>query len=232
MAKKKIEHEHRNKFNLRDVILGGQDGLVNVLGIILAVAFATYNKRIILLTGFAATFAESISMAAVAYTSSKAAKDYHKSQEEIEKKEIREIPKEEEKEIYDIYYEKGFRGDLLKRIVKKIISNKKLWLETMLREELKLSSDKFEKPLMGAFVVGFSAIIGSLIPLIPFIFVGVKTAIIFSLIISIITLFVTGAIKAKLSIGNWLREGVEMAVIGIGAAIIGFLIAWLFNRFY
>ena len=51
------------------------------------------------------------------------------------KKEIREIPKTEVKEIYDIYYNKGFRGGLLNRIVKHITKNKRLWLSTMLSEE-------------------------------------------------------------------------------------------------
>src|SRR3989344_4251658 len=185
MAKKRLEHNHeKGKYNLREIILGGQDGLVNVLGVILAVAFATYDTRTILLAGIAATFAESVSMAAVAYTSTKAAKDYYKSQVEVEKKEIREIPKEEVKEIYDIYYNKGFRGGLLNKIVKKITGNKRLWLNTMLAEELHLFPRSIGRPLRDSVVVGLSSIVGSFIPLLPFMLIEVKTAIIISLLIS------------------------------------------------
>jgi VIT1/CCC1 family predicted Fe2+/Mn2+ transporter len=61
---------------VHDLILGGQDGLVNVLGVVLGVAAATLSTRVVLIAGLAATFAESISMGAVAYTSAKAAKEY------------------------------------------------------------------------------------------------------------------------------------------------------------
>jgi len=85
MAKKRLEHNHeKGKYNLREIILGGQDGLVNVLGVILAVAFATYDTRIILLAGIAATFAESVSMAAVAYTSTKAAREFYEGKRKKE----------------------------------------------------------------------------------------------------------------------------------------------------
>ena len=77
---------------LRDIILGGQDGLVNVLGVVLVVAGATADIRIILISGIAATFAESISMGAVAYTSSRAATDYIKRVLQKERREIEKNP--------------------------------------------------------------------------------------------------------------------------------------------
>ena len=96
------EHNHDDfGKNLKDIILGGQDGLVNVLGVILGVAAATYQTKIIIIAGLAATFAESISMAAVAYTSTKAAKSYYLSQLKKEEDEIEDMPKLEKKEIYD-----------------------------------------------------------------------------------------------------------------------------------
>ncbi|MBI4144240.1 VIT1/CCC1 transporter family protein [Candidatus Woesearchaeota archaeon] len=64
--------------NIRDIILGGQDGLVNVLGLVLGVAAATMDTRTIIISGLAGTFAESISMAAVTYTGFKAARDVGK----------------------------------------------------------------------------------------------------------------------------------------------------------
>ena len=60
---------HKKGSTLSDVILGGQDGLVNVLGVILGVAAATGDAYIVMVAGLAATFAESVSMGAVAYTS-------------------------------------------------------------------------------------------------------------------------------------------------------------------
>ena len=123
---------------LRDFILGSQDGLVNVLGIVLGVATATNDIRIVLIAGIAALFAESISMAAVAYTSTKAAHDYYTKEYESELREIEEHPKEARSEIRQVYYDKGFRGKLLSDIVKRVTSDKKVWVDTMMSEELGL----------------------------------------------------------------------------------------------
>ena len=206
-----------------EFILGGQDGLVNVLGIILGMAVATNNIKFVIIAGLAATFAESFSMAAVAFTSAKAEEDYYNSQQEKELYEIKTLPKIEKKEIYDIYHKKGFRGRLLNSIVNHIISNKKIWLSIMMKEELGLSNE-FLNPVKSAFVVGTAAIIGSLIPLLAFFFMPISQAIIGSLIISAIALFITGAIEAKVNIGNWIKKGFQLTIIGMAAALIGFII--------
>jgi len=225
------EHNHDDSGkNLKDIILGGQDGLVNVLGVILGVAAATYQTKIIIIAGLAATFAESISMAAVAYTSTKAAKSYYLSQLKKEEDEIKDMPRLEKKEIYDIYYKKGFRGKLLNDIVKKITSNKKVWLETMMVEELGLLPQEYSKPEKSAFIVGLSAFIGSLIPLIPFFFLSVKSSILLSLLLSASALFITGKIKARLTIGNEFKSGLEMLIIGMLAALSGYLVGVLFGN--
>jgi|SRR3989344_5028340 len=217
-------HNRTSGSKLRDVILGGQDGLVNVLGVILAVAYATNDARIVIIAGLAATFAESISMAAVAYTSFNAERDYYRSELEREKYEIKHMPDQERKEIRDIYYRKGFRGNLLSSIVKKITSNKKLWLDIMMKDELNLHEDRTTNPGKSAFVVGISAFIGSVVPLASFFFLPVGDAIATSLVVSTLTLFISGAVKARITIGNWVRSGLEMAAIGMAAAIVGYAI--------
>ncbi|MEK6862632.1 MAG: VIT1/CCC1 transporter family protein [Nanoarchaeota archaeon] len=225
------EHDHDKRgSNLKDIILGGQDGLVNVLGVILGVAVATFNTKIIIVAGLAATFAESISMAAVAYTSTKAALSYYLSQLKKEEKEIEQIPKLEKKEVYNIYSKKGFRGRLLNQIVNKITSNRKIWLETMMIEELGISPREYSKPGKSAFIVGLSAVIGSLIPLLPFFFLPVKLGIIVASGLAALTLFITGMIKAKLTVGSKFRSGLEMLIIGMLAALAGYLIGVLFGN--
>lgn len=224
MSRKRELHKASNTgYNLRDVILGGQDGLVNVLGVILAVATAISDVRIVLIAGLAATFAESISMAAVAYTSTKAARDFYKAELAREKREMKDMPGEERKEIRLIYARKGFSGALLNSIVKKITSNKRLWLRTMMEEELHLYPDEYNHPAKDAAIVGIAAVVGSLVPLLPFLFLPIQSAIIGAIVLSVTVLFATGYIKGKLTI-NPLRSGVEIAFIGIAAALIGYAI--------
>jgi len=221
--------EMHKKNNISDVILGGQDGLVNVLGVLLGVAAASQNTRIIIAAGLAATFAESISMAAVAYTSTLAARDFYLKEMEREKKEIAEVPNLEKEEIREIYAKKGFRGRLLDEIVKVIVSNKKVWVETMMLEELALSPIEKGKPLKASLVVGVAAFAGSLVPLAPFVFLDVMTGIYLSILISALTLFAIGAVKARMTVGHWARSGTQMAVIGTVSALAGYLVGMLFN---
>ncbi|MFA5829646.1 MAG: VIT1/CCC1 transporter family protein [Candidatus Gracilibacteria bacterium] len=227
----KLVHAENNSSgnSLSDIILGGQDGLVNVLGVILGVAAASSSIRIVLAGGLAAAFAESISMAAVAYTSNVAARDFYYGQLKKEKREIVEVPEIETEEIRQIYREKGFKGKLLEDVVKVITSNEKVWLDTMMLEELKLSPVEVSRPLGAALIVGLSAITGSLIPLAPFFFLTIQQGIYVSITISALTLFVLGAIKAKFTVGNWGKSGLEIAVIGIVSALAGYGIGFLFT---
>jgi VIT1/CCC1 family predicted Fe2+/Mn2+ transporter len=210
----------------KEFILGGQDGLVNVLGVLLGVAIGTNDIRAVIIAGLAATFAESVSMGAVAFTSTKAAIDYYNSQEEKEKYEIETIPEFEKKEIYNIYYKKGFRGKILNDIVKNITSDKKRWLDIMMKEELGLTKEK-TGPIKATIVVFLAALIGSFIPLIAFFFAPIRTAIPISLVISAIALFITGAIEGKMTIGHWLKKGIQLMLIGMIAALVGFLVGKL-----
>ncbi len=208
----------------REFILGSQDGIVNVLGVILGVAAATNDAKIVIIAGLAATFAESISMAAVAYTSTKAEIDYYDSQFKREENEIRINPKDERAEVYEMYYRKGFRGSLLKQIVDKITSNRKNWLDFMMREELNLEEIDKAKPVQDAAIVGVAALVGSFIPLIPFFLMPVPSAMWAAAIISLAALFAVGAAKAKTTVGNPVYAGIEMMLVGGVAAGAGYAI--------
>ena len=87
-----LDPHRRSVSGLSDIILGGQDGLVNVLGVILGVAAATSDPHLVLVAGLAATFAESVSMGAVAYTSTIADADYYDSEKEREIRHIEKVP--------------------------------------------------------------------------------------------------------------------------------------------
>jgi vacuolar iron transporter family protein len=224
--KELIKKRGKGAVLFKEFILGGQDGLVNVLGIILGLGIATNNLRITIIGGLAAMFAESVSMGAVAFTSTKAMIDYYYRREKNEEGEIDKIPQIEKKKIYDLYYQKGFRGKLLNDIVRNITSNKKRWKEMLIKEEKGLTKE-LTSPMKSAIIVFFAAMIGSFIPLVPLFFFSIKTAIILSLILSAVALFVTGAIEAKLTVGNWISKGFQLMFIGMAAALIGFVVGKL-----
>lgn len=227
-------HRTADKIKLREVILGGQDGVVNTLGVLLGIAVASNDLRIILAGGFAAAFAESISMAAVAYTSTRSQQSLYEGELIKEKREIKELAEKEKEEIRDLYRQKGFSGDLLDQVVDKITSDEEVWLHEMLRAELNLEPIEIKHAFLSSAVVGIAAIIGSLIPLVPFFLlvffpISIGQAILVSLGISALTLFIVGAYKARITVGDWKTSGAEIAVIGIVSALVGYVIGYLFK---
>jgi len=218
---------HRKEWNLSEIILGGQDGLVNVLGVILGVAAATSDVRIVMVAGLAATFAESISMGAVAYTSTLATADFYESEREREYRHIQNVPNLEKDEIKKIYQEKGFKGDLLERIVETITANEDVWVAVMMSEEHKLAPADRSSAIKSAIIVGISAIIGSLVPLIPFAFLPIVWSMLASVLMTAVVLFVVGAYKAHVTIGKPVRSGLEIAMIGTISALAGYLVGVL-----
>ena len=215
---------HRREPALSNFILGAQDGLVNVLGVILWLAAATNDARIVLIAGLATTFAESISMSAVAYTTTLADADHYQSELEREYRHIQEAPNLERQEIEDIYKSKGFEGKMLNRIVNTVTANKDVWVAVMMAEEHQLSPIDRKHAVRAAWIVGISAIIGSLVPLAPFLVLPVSTSMWSSVLMTALVLFGIGAYKARVTVGRPMRSGFEMALIGTLSALAGYLV--------
>jgi len=220
---------HRQTNWLRDVILGGQDGLVNILGIILGVIAGGGSTTVLLAAGFAAAITESISMGAVGYTSSVSQRDYYQAERAREAAEIDTMPEAERQEIREIYASKGFAGELLDRVVDTITANRESWLATMMDEELHLQPVQTADVFRSAFVITLATLIGHLIPLLPFVWLARTPALLLAIGLSALVLFGVGVYYAVTLAGDWRKSGAKMLVIGLGAAGVGFLIANLFH---
>ena len=216
---------HRPGSTISDVILGGQDGIVNVSGVVLGVAAASGDSRIIIAAALATTFAESLSMAAVAYTSTLADRDFYKGQVEREKEHIRKFATIEREEIRQIYQAKGFTGNQLDEIVDTITSDEERWVDVMMAEELKVAPVEEKGLLKTALIVGLAAIIGSLIPVAPFFGLPIWTAAWASIALAGASLFAVGSYKSNvLRVGIWWKSGLQMLAIGLVTAIVSYAI--------
>jgi predicted membrane protein (TIGR00267 family) len=214
---------------LRDIILGGQDGLVNVLGLVLGVAAATQRTQVIVVAGLAATFSESIAMGGVAYTSALAERDYYLAELAREKREIEEVPDVETEEVRGIFRDKGLKGETLERVVKDITSDKEVWLDVMMRDELHLSPVSTSGLAGRAMLTGVSTLVGSLIPLVPFLVLPVVPATIIAIPLCAAVLFGVGAYKALTLVGDWRLSGLQMTIIGMASAFAGYIIGRLLH---
>lgn len=220
---------HNKNTYLRELILGGQDGLVNVLGIILGITAANGTHPVIVAASLAAAFAEAVSMGAVNYTSTFADKDHYEKEKQVELKELEDNPDEEKQEIREIYAKKGFKGGDLEKIVEVITKDKNVWVNVMMDEELHMQVVDTKKLVKESVYVGLSTVVGSIIPVLPFFIFQPAVAVPVSILISGIALFIVGVYEAKIYVGNWFRNGLKMLVIGMSAAVIGFIIGKIFH---
>jgi predicted membrane protein (TIGR00267 family) len=221
--------EHRQANWLRDVILGGQDGLVNILGIVLGIIAGGGSRAVLLAAGFAAAITESISMGAVGYTSAVSERDYYQAEQAREEAEIDATPEAERQEIRDIYAAKGFTGELLDRVVGTITANRETWLATMMDEELHLQPVQAPDIMRSAIVITVATLIGHLIPLLPFVWLSRTAALVTAIVLSALVLFGVGVYESVTLVGDWRKNGLKMVAIGLGAAAVGFLIGRLFH---
>jgi VIT1/CCC1 family predicted Fe2+/Mn2+ transporter len=209
---------HRRGNSLPDLILGGQDGVVNVLGVLLGVAAAGGGPRIVVAAGLATASAGAISMAAVAYTSARAAADVYRSEREREYRHVRQVPALERAEVRAIYEDKGFKGAILDRIVETITADPDVWVAVMMSEEHHLSPVGRRRALRSGLVVGLSALVGALLPVAPFLFVSVRAAAAASVGAAGTLLFSMGAYKATQTTSPVLRSAFELMAIGLVSA--------------
>jgi predicted membrane protein (TIGR00267 family) len=101
----------------------------------------------------------------------------------------------------------------------------------MMTEEMRLSHVEHGTPVRHALIVTLSAVLGSVIPLLPFLFLPILSAVIGSVLLSIATLFAGGGLKARLTVGSWKKEGLEMAAIGTASALAGYVIGTILQTF-
>ncbi|MGD0587746.1 MAG: VIT1/CCC1 transporter family protein [Thermoplasmata archaeon] len=221
---------HPHPTLLSDFILGSQDGLVNVLGILLGLVAASLvtpvPRPLIIIAGLSALAAESLSMGAVAYTSTYSRLRLYGAEREREKREMREVPDLEREEVRVILRGWGYEGAELEQMLQRIEAKPKAWLDLMMAFELNLSYIPPEAPRRSAFVVGVATVMGHAVPLIPFFFaeISLVNAAIIATVLSAIVLFGIGTYEARVTSGSIWRSGVRMMIIGLGSGFAGFLL--------
>ncbi len=207
-----------------EIILGSQDGIVNTLGVILGISAASSDIRVILAGALAAAFAESISMGAVAYTSKLSEYENYISELNKEKEEIKKHPEIEKEEVRRILKSWNVNEKDTESIVNIISNHEEAWAQIMVSHELGLQKVEPTKPIIFSFVVGLSALIGSIIPIIPILFIPVKYSWLGSLIFSGLSLALVGYLKGKTIGISPFKGSLQLAVIGIISAIAGYII--------
>ena len=217
-----IEPHLNESTSMRDFVFGFGDGVNTSLGIAAGVGGADASSDIIILAALVAMFTGAKAMAVQNYLAVKSHRELLKSEIDRENWEIENKPEDERKEIEDIYKAKGFTGKDLEMIVNKIISDKKVWLNTMLTEELNLNLEIAGHPLKGALIMFGSFLVGGILPIIPFFFSSGFNPLIIAVGFSLTASFIVGAVKSRMANTSLIKGGIEMAGLGTGIALIGY----------
>jgi len=215
-------------------VYGASDGIVTTFAAISGIAGANLNPKIAIIVGLANLFADGISMAIGDYLSEKSEKDYIRSEKERELWEIEHMPEAEKLEVREIYKRKGLTGEKLERLVEVITSNKEIWVDTMLHEELGIFEDD-TNPLKSAVVTFLSFAIAGFMPLIAYIFASqsqllAQNQFLASCLITAATLFFVGALRQVVTGVKWYKGGFEMLFVGGLSAAVAYLIGWLLEK--
>ena len=217
-----IERHQTETSAIRDFVFGFGDGINTSLGLVAGIGGAEVSSSIIILAALIAMFTGAKAMAVQNYLAVKSQRQILNFEIEREKWEMENVPDKERKEIEDIYKAKGFSGTELESIVNRITSDKKVWLDTMLTEELKLNLEIIGSPLKSAFRMFGSFLIGGVLPIIPYFFADGYIPLLIAIGTSLSASFAIGAIKSKIANLNIIKGGLEMAGLGTGIALLGY----------
>ncbi|HIH45752.1 MAG TPA: hypothetical protein HA292_01495 [Candidatus Nitrosotenuis sp.] len=223
------------KWHFEDFIYGAFDGSVTTFAVVAGAIGASLPIMVVVILGFANLFADGFSMAVGNYQSVKARIEFIQKERKREEWEIDNMEESEKQEIREIYQKKGFTSELLDEIVKVITSRRKVWIDTMMKEELGLIEDE-RKPLDTASSTMFGFITIGIIPLIPFLFVylvGITQKSVGSadsIIFTSVAFFLIGIIKGKIVKKPLLRSGLMTLLIGGLAATVAYLMGLLLSN--
>lgn len=172
MIRKRLSRGPKRQ-NVSDAVLGGIDGCITTFAVVSGSVGAGFPSAVAVVLGFANLVADGFSMAISNYESSKAEQEFFESIKKSEERHIDEIPEGEREEVRQIFKAKGFKDELLEKVVDTITSDKKIWLEVMLAEEHGLSKTT-PKPMVSAGVTFMAFISVGAIPLIPYLVSSIK----------------------------------------------------------
>jgi vacuolar iron transporter family protein len=213
--------------NLRAAVFGVNDGLVSNASLILGVAGAGSDSKIILLSGVAGLLAGAFSMASGEYVSVRSQREMYEYQIDLEREELSLYPQEETDELALIYAARGLAQGEAQQLAASMTSNPQQALDTLTREELGLNMDQLGSPWGAASTSFLAFALGAAIPLLPFLIGAIQYRLGWSVGLAAAALFGVGCALSLFSGRGALLSGVRMLSIGAAAGAATYFIGSL-----
>ena len=208
---------------LRNIVYGFNDGLTANFGLVAGMIGATAAQQhtTVVLAGVAGIIADALSMGASGYLAAKSEREVYEHEIDMERAEVELMPEVERDELALIYESKGMDRATANRLATDVMSDPKLMLEEQVQLELKIGEQQLS-PFREGWVTGTATAIGALIPVMPFFFWSGTTVMVIAFTAAMLSHFLVGAARSVFTGRSVLRSGMDMFVVGLGVAVIGY----------
>ena len=231
MANTHLHHyeEHMQSSDLlRDIVIGMSDGLTVPFALAAGLSGAVDSNHLVVRAGLAEVAAGSIAMGLGGFLAGKTEIDHYNSELKKEYDEVERLPDKEREEVREFFDQLGLSPALQQQAVVELTKDKDRWVEFMMKHELGLDKPDEKRARKSAFNIGFSYVVGGMVPLLPYFFIeNTLKGLQYSAIITLICLFIFGYFKARMTGINPFTGGLKVMFIGAIAAGVAFGIAKL-----
>lgn len=225
-------HKTKSGGFLRNVVYGFNDGLTANFGLVAGVIGAgiANQHETVVVAGVAGLIADALSMGSSGYLASKSEREVYEYEISMEKTEVELMPEIERDELAVIYEAKGMDRNAAHTLATQIMADPRQMLKEQVQEELKIGEFAMS-PLREGWVTGLATAFGAAIPVFPFLIWQGTTAIVVSFAVSMLSHFVVGAARSVFTGRGVLRSGMDMFVVGVGVAVVGYFVGGWVGRF-
>src|SRR5256885_5181862 len=210
---------------LRNVVYGFNDGLTANFGLVAGViGAATVNQhQAVVVAGVAGLIADALSMGSSGYLASKSEREVYEYEISMEKNEVELMPEIERDELAVIYEAKGMDRDSAHSLATQIMADPQLMLKEQVQEELKIGEFSMS-PFRGGWLSWLATAFGAAVPVFPFLIWTGATAIVISFAVAMLSHFLVGAARSVFTGRSAFRSGLDMFVVGMGVAVVGYFV--------
>jgi VIT1/CCC1 family predicted Fe2+/Mn2+ transporter len=216
---------------LRNLVYGFNDGLTANFGLVAGMLGAqghlSISTHAVVVAGIAGMVADALSMGSSGYLAAKSEREVFEHEIAMEREEIRLMPELEQEELTLLYQAKGVPEEQAKEMAAQLMLDPERALEEQVREELKIGEAN-TTPLREGWITGVSTAFGAFIPVAPFLMGTGPGAIWTALAVSMAAHFGVGAARSFFTGRGVIRSGLDMFVVGLGVAGVGYLVGeWI-----
>jgi VIT1/CCC1 family predicted Fe2+/Mn2+ transporter len=214
---------------LRNVVYGFNDGLTANFGLVAGVLGASGSSQYhaVIVAGVAGLIADALSMGSSGYLAAQSEREVYAHEIAMERDEIALMPEIERDELALIYEAKGMDRESAHRIATQIMADPQRMLAEQVQEELGIS-EAAASPFREGWITGLATAVGAAIPVLPFFFLRGHTAALVAFAVAMLSHWLVGAARSVFTGRSVFRSGMDMFVVGLGVAVVGYYVGeWI-----